>query len=105
MVPLRGRKAEEAFHEPARPSKRSLPWESGAEDARTPNADASSADSAASAKRLECVRLIGAFGPARGGQRFMAPRHDLGILEAFHAPTHPRQLPGGEQAFVLAIAV
>ena len=32
-------------------------------------ADASSADSAASAKRLECVRFIGAFRPARDGQR------------------------------------
>ena len=40
-----------------RASNRSLPWESGAEDARTPNADASSADSAG-AKRLECVRFI-----------------------------------------------
>jgi len=38
-------------------------FESGAEDARTPNAVARSADSA-SAKRLECVRFIGAFGPA-----------------------------------------
>src|SRR5207247_8078939 len=27
----------EAFHEPTRPSNGSLPWESGAEDARTPN--------------------------------------------------------------------
>jgi len=38
-------------------------FESGAEDARTPNAVARSADSA-SAKRLECVRFIGAFRPA-----------------------------------------
>ena len=35
---------------------------SGAEDARTPNADASSADLAGSAKRLECARLAGALG-------------------------------------------
>src|SRR2546425_12721526 len=87
---MRGRKGEEAFHEPAWSSNRSLPWESGAEDARTPNADAWSADSAASAKRLECVRFIGAFGPARDGQRFMAPMHNSGIVE----PTHPRPLPG-----------
>ena len=40
-------------------------FESGAEDARTPNAVARSADSA-SAKRLECVRFIGAFRPAPG---------------------------------------
>src|SRR6266545_7547676 len=39
------------------------PFESGAEDARTPNAVARTADSA-SAKRLECVRFIGAFRPA-----------------------------------------
>src|SRR5437016_5215682 len=45
-------------HELARSSNRSLPWESGAEDARSPNADASSADSAGSAKRLECVRFL-----------------------------------------------
>ena len=54
-------------HEPARPSNRSLPWESGAEDARTPNADAWTADSAGGAKRLECVRFIGAFRLARDG--------------------------------------
>ena len=46
---------------------------SGAEDARTPNADAWSDDSAASAKRLECVRFIGTFRLARHGQRFMVP--------------------------------
>src|SRR5436190_12124876 len=38
-------------------------FESGAEDARTPNAVARSSDSA-SAKRLERVRFIGAFRPA-----------------------------------------
>jgi len=27
------------------------------------------------AKRLECVRFIGAFRPARDGQRFMVPVH------------------------------
>src|SRR2546427_5759988 len=29
------------------------------------------------AKRLECVRFIGAFRPARDGRRFKAPMHDL----------------------------
>src|SRR5438128_5832389 len=87
MVTMHGRKAERALHEPARPSNRSLPWESGAEDARSPNADASSADSAGSAKRLECVRFIGAFRPARHGQRFMAAMHDFGIVETFHKPS------------------
>ena len=32
------------------------------------------------AKRLECVRFIGAFGPARAGRRFMVARHGLDIL-------------------------
>ena len=73
-----------ALHEPARLSNRSLPWESGAEDARTPDADASSEDSAGSAKRLECVRFIGAFSPARDGQGFMAPMYDFGIVEVHY---------------------
>ena len=67
------KKRKGAFHEPARPSNCSLPWESGAEDARTPNANAWSIDPAASAKRLECVRFIGAFRPARNSQRFRVP--------------------------------
>src|SRR5438552_6684406 len=75
MVTMHGRKAERALHEPARPSNRSLPWESGAEDARTPNADAWSADSAASAKRLECVRFIGALAPAP--EWFITAMHDF----------------------------
>jgi len=73
MVPMHAEKRKRALQEPARPSNRSLPWESGAEDARTPNAGASSADSAASPKRLECVRFIGAFRPARDGQQMHAP--------------------------------
>ena len=69
---MHGLKVVGARHEPARPSNRSRPWKSGAEAARTPNADAWSADSAASAQRLECVRFIDAFRPARDSQRFMA---------------------------------
>src|ERR1051325_2043824 len=64
-----------ALNEPARPSNCSLPWESGAEDARTPNAAAWSIDPAPSAKRLECVRFIGAFRPARDSQRFRVAMH------------------------------
>ena len=37
-VPMHAKKRKEALHEPTRPSNRSLLWESGAEDARTPNA-------------------------------------------------------------------
>src|SRR5436309_5436137 len=38
MVPMHGQNDLEAFHEPPRPSNRSLLWESGAKDARTPDA-------------------------------------------------------------------
>src|SRR6266581_5712636 len=38
MVPMHGQNDLEAFHEPPRPSNRSLRWKSGAEDARTPDA-------------------------------------------------------------------
>jgi hypothetical protein len=92
MSPMHAKQRKEAFHEPARPSNCSLPWESGAEDARTPNAAAWSADSAASAKRLECVRFIGAFRLARDGQRFMVPVHAHKRKEAFHEPPTPGPL-------------
>ena len=62
------------------------PWESGAKDARTPNADAPSADSVASAKRLECVRFIGAFRHAR---RPVVHGSNARIL---HEPARPRRL-------------
>src|SRR5882724_11755475 len=75
VVPIHAKKRKRSLYESARPPKRSLPRESGAEDARTPNAGAWSADSAASAKRLECVRFIGAFRPARDRQRFMGTTH------------------------------
>ena len=78
-----------------RASNRSRPWESGAEDARTPNADASSADSAGSANRLECVRFIGAFDPAQDGQQFIAAMHAKKRKEALHEATHPRPIPRG----------
>src|SRR5947209_4532111 len=52
----------------------------------SPNADASSADSVGSAKRLECVRFIGAFRPARDGQRFRVPMHDRKTEGALHEP-------------------
>src|SRR2546425_5516152 len=32
------------------------------------------------AKRLECVRFIGAFRPARDGQRFMVPMHGIKVV-------------------------
>jgi len=38
------------------------------------------------AKRLECVRFIGAFRPARDGQRFMVPMHAKKRKEALHEP-------------------
>ena len=36
------------------------------------------------AKRLECVRFIGAFRPARDGQRSMVPMHGIKAVWAFH---------------------
>jgi len=39
------------------------------------------------AKRLECVRFIGAFLPARDGQRFMVPMHRRKAEGAFHELT------------------
>ena len=67
-----------------------MPLESGAEDARTTNADASSAGSAASAKRLECVRFIVAFPLAPDGRRFRVPMHGTKVVEAFHKrPARP----------------
>src|SRR5205809_5225363 len=38
--------------------------------------------------------------PTLGAPRFMVPMHDHKPKEALHEPTHPRPLPGGEQAFV-----
>ena len=38
MVPMHAHKQKGPFHEPARSSNRRLAWESGAEDARTPDA-------------------------------------------------------------------
>src|SRR3989442_15581489 len=147
-VPRHAQKRKGVFDAPGRSSKPRLPWESGTKDARSPNADAWSADSAASAKRLECVRFIGALRPARGGRRFMVPMHVRKAEGAFHEPpgccpgisrsgppeggtpyrwhdpdgfmvpmhaekrkgalhepTHPRPLPGGEQAFVRVASV
>src|SRR2546425_5141445 len=68
----------EAFHEPTRPWNCSLPWESGAEDARTPNATAWSIDSAAK------VPLLGGV---RGG--FMVPMHVKKRKRAPHEPQSP----------------
>ena len=41
------------------------------------------------AKRLECVRFIGAFRPPRDGLRFMAPMHGIKVVDAFHEPLEP----------------
>src|SRR6266849_3941283 len=38
------------------------------------------------AKRLECVRFIGAFRRARDGPRFMDPKHGRKAEGAFHEP-------------------
>src|SRR5207249_7999623 len=41
-----------------------------------------------------------ASAPAAAWSRFMVPMRDHQTKEAFHEPTHPQPLPGGEQAFV-----
>src|SRR5205814_8174998 len=46
------------------------------------------------------VTLRGAAEAAQEPTRFMVPMHAQKRLEALHEPTHPRPLPGGEQAFV-----
>jgi hypothetical protein len=51
-----------AAREPVGSESAGQAWKSGAEDARTPNASRRLMASV-DAKRLECVRLIGAFGP------------------------------------------
>jgi len=86
MVPMRDFGILKALPEPAAPKGAGQLWESGAEDARTPNAGASSDGSLEVAKRLECVRFIGAFAPAWSSQRFMVPMRAKFGLEAFHEP-------------------
>src|SRR5213592_1243141 len=67
----------------------SLPWESGAEDARTP--DASRLPGVSEPREAFGVRPIyRRFPPARDGQRFMAAMHDLGIVELFRGDEVPR---------------
>ena len=86
MVPRREHETVEATHEPAAPKGVGQLWESGAEDARTPNAGASSDGSLEVAKRLECVRFIGAFASAWSSQRFMVSMRAKFGVEAFHEP-------------------
>ncbi len=74
------------LHEPVASEGAGPPWESGAEDARTPSAGASSGGAFAVAERLECGRFIGAFGPAWINQWFMVPMRDVKIVEATHEP-------------------
>src|SRR5437879_1140331 len=79
MAPMRGTKVVEAFHEPARPSNCSLPWESGAEDARTP--DASRPPGVSEPREASGVRPIyrrfssGAGRPAVHGPNGLSLRH------------------------------
>src|ERR1051325_1590360 len=86
MVPMHGIKAERAFDEPAESSNRGLAWESGAEDARTPNADAWSIGAAAreafwSASDLSALSLWRAT-----IRWFMVPMHGRNGEGAFHEP-------------------
>src|SRR5206468_53340 len=51
-------------------------------------------------KRLRTAAVQDASAPAAASSRFMVPMHAQKRMEAFHEPTHPQPLPGGEQAFV-----
>ena len=47
------------------------------------------------AKRLECVRFIGAFRPAREGQRVLAAMHEFGLVDALHESERRTPVPRG----------
>src|SRR5438034_5198895 len=51
-------------------------------------------------KRQRTAAVQDASAPAAASSRFMVPMHAQKRMEAFHEPTHPQPLPGGEQAFV-----
>ena len=63
---MHGIKVVEAFHESTRPSNCSLPWESGAEDARTP--DASRVPGVSEAREAFGVRPIYRRFPSGAGR-------------------------------------
>src|SRR5438094_6875572 len=48
-----------------------------------------------SEKRLECVRFIGAFRPAREGQRVLAAMHEFGLVDALHESERRTPVPRG----------
>src|SRR6266550_4229095 len=76
---------DHAFHEPARSANRSLAWESGAEDARTP--DASRLPGVSEAREAFEVRPIyRRFPSGAGWPRFMVPMHGRKAEGAFHEP-------------------
>ena len=80
---MQGVEVAEAFHEPAWPSNRSLLWESGAEDARTP--DASRLSGVSEPREAFGVRPIYRRFPSGVGRpQFMVPMHGVKVVEAFH---------------------
>ncbi len=79
------RRSKPSLPEPAGASNCSLPWESGAEDARTP--DASRPPGVSEPREASGVRpIIGAFRPARDSPRFLVPMHAKKRKGAFHEP-------------------
>jgi len=84
---LTSRQATLRIHEPARLLKRSLTCLGKA--ALKPRALQTLRDCRAPpnrAKRLECVRFIGAFRPAHGDKRFMVSRHVRKRIRALREP-------------------
>src|SRR5213592_242067 len=83
MVPMHAKKRKGALHEPAWQSNRSLPWESGAEDARTP--DASRLPGVSEAREAFGVRPIYRRFPSGAARpRFMVPMHGRNAEGALH---------------------
>src|SRR5437667_5785338 len=73
-VPMHSKKRKGALQEHARSSNRSLAWESGAEDARTP--DASRLPGVSEAREAFGVRPIyRRFPSGAGAPKFMVPMH------------------------------
>src|SRR5207249_8462724 len=56
-------------------------------------------------KRQRTAAVQDASAPAAASSWFMVPMHAQERKEALHEPTHPRPLPGGEQASVRVLFV
>src|SRR5213595_3113140 len=90
MVPMHAQERKEALHEPAGTARGFGVRQSSGAFGSGPRAQ----------KRQRTAAVQDASAPAAASSRFMVPMHAQKRKEAFHEPTHPRPLPGGEPAFV-----